>query len=448
MNQHSSTDWATLYRAVVALVIGLTVGLLCQAAARYAKDQPRPTLSPNDRSRFLTIWALGDYGRYWIDDLTERPGWNTIDKIYRPDVKHFYSSKPPLLPTLLAYEYRLIKWLTGGAWTFERQPAAVVRTIVITTNVLPFLLFLVLFVRWMRREHGDGWVTFYALLVAGAGTYLTAFNVTLNNHTVAAYFGFFALYGFWPLLAGGAVGWLRAFVSGLCLAFAAACELPAVGFVVLVLLWVLVRRWQLALFAVLPAVAIVAAAFFYTNYQVTGDFKPAYMHKEWYDYEDSYWNEPKGIDAIREPATTYLFHLTLGHHGVLSLTPVFVYTLLGLMVAVRQGGAWRWLALVTVVLTVAVFAFYVGPPPLEKLAPIRRNYGGMTQGFRWSFWLIPLWLAFLPKGVAATGRTAAAYWLAFLLLAISAGSVFYAVRNPWTRPWLQELLYRYGYIDY
>lgn len=447
MKPHN-TDWPLLYRTVIALLVGMTLGLLCQAAARYAKDQPRPTLSPNDRSRFLTIWALGDYGRYWIDDLTERPGWNTIDKVYRPDVEHYYSSKPPLLPTLLAYEYRLIKWLTGGAWTFEEQPAAVVRTIVITTNVVPFLVFLVLFLRWVRREQGDSWVTFYALLVAGAGTYLTAFNVTLNNHTVAAYFGFFALYGLWPALSGEGIGYGRGLISGLCLGFAAANELPAVSLVGLLFLWLLLRQWRVAVFAVLPALLVVAAAFFYTNYQVTGDFKPAYMHKEWYDYEDSYWNEPKGIDAIREPAGVYLFHLTLGHHGVLSLTPVFLYTLLGLVLALREGGSWRTLALVTIVLTIVIFTFYVAPPFLEHIAPIRRNYGGMTQGFRWSFWLIPLWLAFLPRGLAATGRSTAAFWLAVVLLSVSAGSVFYAARNPWTRPWLQELLYRYGYIDY
>ena len=35
--------------------------------------------------------------------------------------------------------------------------------------------------------------------------------------------------------------------------------------------------------------------------------------------------------------------------------------------------------------------------------PKARNYGGSTQGLRWLFWLIPMWLLCLPAGLA-TGQ--------------------------------------------
>ena len=50
------------------------------------------------------------------------------------------------------------------------------------------------------------------------------------------------------------------------------------------------------------------------------------------------------------------------------------------------------LAYLTTVLTIVVLAFYTWNPKA-------RNYGGSTQGLRWLFWMIPLWLLLLPKGV-------------------------------------------------
>ncbi len=85
------------------------------------------------------------------------------------------------------------------------------------------------------------------------------------------------------------------------------------------------------------------------------------------------------------------------------------------------------------VLTVVLLAFYTWNPKA-------RNYGGSTQGLRWLFWLIPLWLLLLPRGVE---RGRAAGWvrgLAVLALGISVASVGYAMRNPWSHPWILDAL--------
>ena len=65
--------------------------------------QQRPFLSANDRSRWCTIRALVEHGTYEIDAITAQPRWDTIDKVRhrnRDGQQRFYSSKPPLLPTL------------------------------------------------------------------------------------------------------------------------------------------------------------------------------------------------------------------------------------------------------------------------------------------------------------------------------------------------------------
>ena len=69
-------------------------------------------LTANDISRDCTVWALLERGTYAIDDCPWQT--ETQDKVFRAaneasgsstgqePVKHFYSSKPALLPTLIA----------------------------------------------------------------------------------------------------------------------------------------------------------------------------------------------------------------------------------------------------------------------------------------------------------------------------------------------------------
>jgi hypothetical protein len=92
----------------------------------WPEKRPRPmsTIGANDRSRWATVRALVDDGTYAIghrDPSAATPdnpygdvgivfedGWQTIDKVFPPGQPNFYSSKPPLLPTLLAGEYWLL----------------------------------------------------------------------------------------------------------------------------------------------------------------------------------------------------------------------------------------------------------------------------------------------------------------------------------------------------
>src|SRR5262245_37697010 len=106
---------------IIALGAGIVLGLILTAQGRTTDKQlTHPMHSPNDRSRFVTIRALGDNGTYAIGSIHEDGsftegsivaefGWDTIDKVRRPDNGLLYSSKPPLLPTLLAGEYTLLK---------------------------------------------------------------------------------------------------------------------------------------------------------------------------------------------------------------------------------------------------------------------------------------------------------------------------------------------------
>ena len=109
-----------------------------EVEVRERVNLQRPFLSANDRSRWCTIRALVDDGTYAIDQIVTDPKeysrWQTIDMVKhnRSGEPHLYSSKPTLLPTLLAGEYWVLRACTG--WTLAKQPFQVVRTMLLCTN--------------------------------------------------------------------------------------------------------------------------------------------------------------------------------------------------------------------------------------------------------------------------------------------------------------------------
>ena len=48
-----------------------------------------------------------------------------------------------------------------------------------------------------------------------------------------------------------------------------------------------------------------------------------------------------------------------------------------------------------------------------------RNYGGMTSGFRWMFWLAPLWLVVMLPAADRLARRGSAMAVALVLLRLS-----------------------------
>ncbi|MCO6457984.1 MAG: hypothetical protein J5I93_21990 [Pirellulaceae bacterium] len=165
----------------------------------------------------------------------------------------------------------------------------------------------------------------------------------------------------------------------------------------------------------------------------------------WYEYPGSYWTEGKrvGVDRGEPSRAVYAFHVLLGHHGFFSLSPVWLIGLLGIIVCLRDpSDPLRSLAALVLLLTVVCLVFYVSRPLID------RNYGGVAAGFRWLFWLIPLWLLVTLRG--AERLAASAWWrrLALAALAVSVFSALYAAANPWSQPWLFDYWSYLGWIRY
>lgn len=247
-------------------------------------------------------------------------------------------------------------------------------------------------------------------------------------------------------------------MSGFFTAFTITNELPAAAFAAflgLVLLW---RLPRLTLMWFVPAALIPAVAFFLTNYLAVGMWRPAYSEfgGPWYEYAGSHWLPPaagqvkRGIDwaGQRESRAEYILNCLIGHHGIFSLSPIWILAFAGMvLVLLRRLGAdderrgnRRLLALGTLLVSVVVLGFYLTNRTV--------NYGGWTTGLRWLMWLSPLWLLTMLPVADRLGQSRWGRGVAYLLLAVSVMSVSYAVMNPWRHPWLYAFFEALGWEGY
>jgi hypothetical protein len=469
---------ASLRHTVYGLLIAIAFGMMVGHIVGVERSGPSPIHGDNDRSRWATIRALVERqsysigmrayydheGKVYLDQgQIAEPGWSTIDKVLNPVpewqnpdpkpnealfAKYYYSSKPPLLSTILAGEYWLLNKVFGWKLADEGK-WWIVRITLVTITAIPWLFALILMAKLIDQLSTSDTARIAAMTAVCYCTFVNPFANTLNNHTVAAWAVIFALY---PMLnaslRGQTLSFGGALASGFWAAWTVSAELPAAAFAGLVGLWILIeqrRKFIPYLLGVLP----VLAGFLLTNYLAVGTIIPAYekFGTEWYNYTGSHWHPDNlsGIDKPKDSTLVYLFHLTLGHHGLFSLTPILVISLLALLWPRGNTGAiarpQTILGYGTLILSLVILGFY-----LTKTESY--NYGGWCCGPRWFIWLTPLWiLGMLPM----MDRLMASRWgraVVYFTLAWSAMSVAYPMYSGWRHPWLYKLLEHFKVIEY
>jgi hypothetical protein len=272
-------------------------------------------------------------------------------------------------------------------------------------------------------------------------------------------------------------------MAGFFAGFTACSELPATSLLVSLFLILFWQDRKKALMLYLPAAALPIAFFFLTNYWAIGQLKPAYgeFGGPWYEYEGSHWQMKPGeirhgIDFAyqHETKAAYAFHLLLGHHGLFSLTPIFLFGLAGAVATlfslarrrtsgaasaprepsavsydpgsiIKTGALTRparrnaLIAALTLTLLVAVVTFYIINTG---------NYGGWTAGPRWLIWLTPFLLLSMQPAVDWLAPRRWGRILAYLFLAISVISASFPAWNPWRHPWLYNWMEKFDLFRY
>ena len=434
----------------------------------------RPTLSANDRSRFCTIRVLVEpelretrivekdgqqvevVVPYAIDKIRTKRGWDTIDMVCHPHgddkdgVRYLYSTKPPLLPTVMAVPYWAIYKTTG--YTFDTHPYLMARLMLVICHLIPLVIGWYLMTLMIERFGKSDWGRIFAVAFMCFATFLSTFVVTLNNHLPAIFCIILATYAGVRIWFDGDTRKRWFAVAAFFAAFAFACELPAALFFAVLGLTLLIKYPRQTLIAGVPMAVLVVAAFFATNYIAHQTFLPAYSQRDWYFFEgyekydviiNSYWLNPQGPDIGEPDRAVYALHTTVGHHGILSLTPVWLLAIFGsvIMLLKPQEKTMRHFALMTIVMTLVCVAFYI-----VAMEQPNRNYGGMTCGHRWTFWLIPFWTLCLMPMLDRMSKHRALRGFALILLLVSAMSVSYPLWNPWSPPWLQYFMLYLGML--
>ncbi len=432
------TEAQAVRRFAMLLIVVVASAMSCAQIV-----QSMPLQSANDRSRWETVWSLVERGTFQIDEIDAAPGWGTIDKVRHEG--HYYSSKPPLQSTLVAGVYWCVKRLTG--WNLTDNTAEVSRLILLIVNWLPQVLSLIVIAmlveRYARRDFGK----LFVLAVASWATLLGPFTSSLNNHSPAAICVVLALYPLLRVITDGERQKRLFALAGFFAATTFTLELPAALLVVVFGAMLLKADSKRTLTVFVPAALIPIVAFAALNCVVTGSLSPFYSSygSEKYIYEHegvpSYWSNPQGLDRNLDSPLMYFVHCTIGHHGLLSLTPVWLLTLIGWL------GWRRWpecrqrtMLIVGAGLTAVVFGFYLTRTQ-------NYNYGGNSIALRWMLWLSPLWLVAMIPVFDAWGSRRGFQILSSCLLAASVVSASLPGSNPWQSTWLLSLMERWKWVN-
>ncbi len=535
-DKETKERWS-LYHLLIIIALAVAAGRI---AVVRSPEGDTAFLSANDRSRWSTVASLVEHGTYSIDHQIaitnpikrNRRPWDSIDKVRhlgRDGKQHHYSSKPPLLATMVAGVYKVVLTLTG--MTLTGQPLYVARILLALVNLPLLAIFYYATIASIDRLVRSRWAATAAAAACCFGTMVLPFAISLNNHLAACTATAVTMWIYTrfacrdesedadsePMPGDRGISFPLAALAGFGAAMAAANELPALSMTVLwFVLFALLDRRSILPFSL--GAALVAAAFFGTNWIAHESLRPPYAHRgngpviaelasnanepgpdiveqaqvklreqdliagdakvsldesdedgrwiirsgerqyallgdasqwqithwdDWYEYPGTYWRDGnrRGVDRGEPSRWVYFMNMTVGHHGIFSLTPVWILMPIGLIAGLRrEPAAMKRLFAAILLASLVCFAFYLKRPLID------RNYGGVSICFRWLLWFAPLWLLAVGPMFNWLERGSARRWVGLLLLASSTFSVAASLQTPWQSPWIYQFWRFLGWI--
>ncbi|TFH36974.1 MAG: hypothetical protein E4G99_03675 [Anaerolineales bacterium] len=386
----------------------------------FAVSTKRSVSSWNDASRMATIQALAEQGTLAIDktifvDLT------SDIYIYQD---HTYSSKPPALAVMGVLIYAPLH-LVGVS--FEEDPSLSYFLVTLLTIGSISALGLVYFWK-MLVEFFDASVAWanVSTFLAGAGTLILPYSTVFNSHAVTGSFLLIGSYYAFRFLKDVEIH--HVFYSGLLFSIAASIDTSCFIFLPFAFLIILRKSFKSAL-VFTAACAPLILFYFGMNLYLSDSLLPPTLNAPLRSSIDS----PFTTDNLSGLAShenlsdlfTYAFHMLLGNRGLLSHTPLLVFSLIGTYSLYRKRASQRFYA--DYLLLLAGCSIYI-------LLTIFRtnNYSGDAFGVRWyvSITLIlSLALAFIEGSVRTNRKYLMAFWV------VSASSILLALVGSY-RPFL------------
>jgi hypothetical protein len=457
---HSFSELCDRKYTVLACIIFILIKFFYFVSLQ--KENHISSATSNVKSRWATIrawvetrdFAIGErrYSksdpRKYVDvGIITHKAFKNSDVILHPETNKFYSSKPPVFTFLSALVARELTWMFR--WNFRDNLRAIVLTTTFIINALSLCALLYGSVRILEHFCKCTWTKCVLLFAIMFASFPLTFSVTLNNHTVAAGVAVILLLPFLlkPMSEKQATAF---FYSGVGAGFLVTLEFPAaILLFLLVCALVISRAWfNLKLFSlgcIIPVLLLL-----YLNFVSFGSILPAYAFfgSELYDFVGSYWAKVhsgrvfREIDFLRDPWGIYLFHLTFGHHGLFSLTPILLFGLPALASGLNSGllriaslgelpfSRENFLQLATAICLMVVISFYVWQT---------NNYGGTSCAPRWLIWLTPLILLSSSSFLERYSGHLVFRILVYVALAVSVFSTWEPGLTPWRDPWIYNI---------
>ena len=405
----------------------LEVFVLCMAIVFVVLGTHAKSFGDTANSRLATVYGLTKHGTWFIDrPIDEDPNpfeQRTIDKVVVPG-RGMLSSKPPMLPLFMTAEYVAFNTLFGWDLDDKDDTNACIRWMSLTLIGGAYMIALVLFGRSLRWYIADPVVRAMMLATLAFGTQLWGYSTNINNHVPGA--GMMVLSAY--LALGMCTGNLsptpwRFFLFGLAGGLTFTLDMPATVFVALAGVALLVKYPKQTLAWTTAGVLIPLAVHFAIMVAITGSPLPVQMRKELYLSEMSYWRHPIQIDALNEPKTTYLFHMTFGRCGLFSLFPILLAGVVGTVMALRNRETFCRKAILLGALGFAILtAYYVRGT---------NNYGGEAYGFRWYIVAAPI-LLWMGAPLFAALRSRWRWIFVAVLVGVSFYSAWECTKWPWS----------------
>jgi hypothetical protein len=208
-------------------------------------------------------------------------------------------------------------------------------------------------------------------------------------------------------------------LMGFAMAFDHGAALLSLGFVGY--LFLLDR--QQCINIVLPAALLPLLANSCLNYYATGTWLPIQIQPELYATAQNYWNSQQQhlIDAIEPPKWRYTLHFLIGHHGIFSFTPVFLFALPTLFLNLKNRSQDFNEALVVSMSLCGMLTYYI----LRT-----HNYGGICIGARWFILIMPMLVLFALRFAEKYSKPhmRRLFWLS---IAISVYNSVQGMKSPW-----------------
>lgn len=261
--------------ATPSLARTLVVLALCAFVYLFVFPHYPRINNPNENVRLYMTAALVEEGSYRIDSMRARWGW-VNDAAVREG--HYYSVKAPGTSFLGVPGYALYRALAGDR--FDRTEALWASRV--TGSILPTLLFLFFFHRWLGRRTAHPPLRDLVFLSVAFGSVLLGYAYLFASHATVAACAFGAFMVLYEARRRQDTGWLAAASAGLLAAAATLFEYPALLASVLLSGYALfaIRPWS-RLTGFVAGALVPTLAMMHFQWRAFGSpFRPGHLYVE------------------------------------------------------------------------------------------------------------------------------------------------------------------------